>query len=78
MTDIKIERDKKNELVEELQRYLIDELDTEIGQFEAEFLLDFFVEKAGPAIYNQALTDARAVIERKVADIDDELYGIEK
>ncbi|CCN48613.1 conserved hypothetical protein [Vibrio nigripulchritudo MADA3029] len=78
MTDIKIERDKKNELVEELQRYLIDELDTEVGQFEAEFLLDFFVEKAGPAIYNQALMDARAVIERKVADIDDELYGIEK
>ncbi|EGU50872.1 hypothetical protein VINI7043_11161 [Vibrio nigripulchritudo ATCC 27043] len=78
MTDIKIERDKKNELVEELQRYLIDELDTEVGQFEAEFLLDFFVEKAGPAIYNQALMDARAVIERKVVDIDDELYGIEK
>ncbi|GLQ70905.1 DUF2164 domain-containing protein [Vibrio penaeicida] len=78
MSEIKIERKKKNELVEELQEYLLNELDTEVGQFEAEFLLDFFISKAGPAIYNQALTDARTVIERKVADIDDELYGIEK
>ncbi|MBD1559031.1 DUF2164 domain-containing protein [Vibrio sp. S9_S30] len=78
MSEIEIERRKKNELVEELQEYLLNEMDTEVGQFEAEFLLDFFVTKAGPAIYNQALTDAKVVIERKFADIDDELYSIEK
>ncbi len=78
MSDIKIEREKKNELVEDLKKYLFNELDKDIGQFEAEFLLDFVINIAGPAIYNQALTDARLVIERKVADIDDELYSIEK
>ena len=78
MSNIKIESKRKNELVIELQSYLQDELDLEVGQFDADFLLDFMVKNLGPAIYNQALNDSLKVFESKMMDVSDGIYEIEK
>ncbi|CAH0529542.1 DUF2164 domain-containing protein [Vibrio hippocampi] len=69
---------KRNELVIELQNYFADELSQDLGQFDGEFLLDFIITKMGPAFYNQGLNDAKQVVERKLLDISDEIYEIEK
>lgn len=75
-----IELDKKQQqsMTQELQRYLQDELDIEIGQFDAEFLVEFISKKFGSVYYNQGLKDAQSVMERKMMDIADEIYEIEK
>ncbi len=78
MSNIKIDSKRKNELVLELQAYLQDELDLEVGQFDADFLLEFMIKKIGPAIYNQALNDALMVFENKMMDVSDGIYEIEK
>ncbi|GMQ48783.1 DUF2164 domain-containing protein [Vibrio sp. 10N] len=68
---------KRTAIVAELQDYFEQELEVELGQFDAEFLLDFLIKKLGPAFYNKGLEDAKGVLDRRVADIADELYEIE-
>ena len=45
-----------------IQRYCSEELDLEIGELQASFLLDFIVREIGPHIYNQAISDAQSHI----------------
>ena len=78
MTEIKLSPDQKANLVQKIQLYFQEELDQDLGQFDAEFLLDFFAEEIGPCFYNQGLYDAQAVMESKMDSISDAIYEIEK
>ena len=55
-----------------------DELSIEIGQFDSEFLIDFITDKLGAVYYNKGVEDAKAVIERRMLEVSDELYEIEQ
>lgn len=70
--------EEKDAIVQKIQRYFEQELNQEIGQFDALFLLDFFAEKIGPYFYNKGLQDAQTVLTAKMADIEDALYELEK
>jgi len=76
---VKIEflKEEKAHLAQKIKLYFSEELEQDIGQFDAEFLLDFFSEELGVYYYNRGINDARAIIESKFADIDDALYEIE-
>jgi uncharacterized protein (DUF2164 family) len=78
MSKIEFTKQETHAMVTKLQAYFSDELDQEIGQFEAEFLLDFFAKNIGSHFYNNGLGDARIIFESKLATIDEELYAIEK
>ncbi|WP_159652827.1 DUF2164 domain-containing protein [Vibrio atypicus] len=78
MSKIEFTSQQKQAMAESLQTYLEEELDVEIGQFDAEFMFDFIVEKLGPTFYNKGLEDAKAIMERKMMDIGDEIYEIEQ
>lgn len=78
MSDIKFSPEQRLNLVQKLQTYFDRELEQELEQFDAEFLLDFISTQFGAHYYNQGLADARAIFESKVALIDDEIYAIEK
>lgn len=78
MAAIKFSDQQKNEIVEAIQTYFEKELDQDIGQFDAEFLLDFFSEKVGPYYYNQGLNDARAILDDKLDTITESFYELEK
>ena len=69
---------EKEAMVEKLQAYFEKELDQDLGQFDAEFLLDFVSKELGAYFYNRGLHDARAVLENKLSTIDEDLYAIEK
>ncbi len=75
---IKLERAQKEILAVAIQDYMQDELSVEIGQFDSEFLIDFITEKLAPIYYNKGIEDAKAVIERRMLEISDELYEIEQ
>ncbi|OCH08567.1 DUF2164 domain-containing protein [Aliivibrio fischeri] len=77
MPTINIPKNKRDELIQQFQRYFEQELDHDLGQFDGEFLLDFIIKQTGPVFYNQGLADAQAIIERKTQDIADEIYEIE-
>lgn len=75
---IKLERAQKETLASAIQDYMQDELSIEIGQFDSEFLIDFITDKLGAVYYNKGVEDAKAVIERRMLEMSDELYGIEQ
>ena len=78
MKPIKFEKDERAAIISRIQRYFVDELDSEIGSIPAELLLNFFTEQIGPFYYNQGLADAQAVMARMIDTINDEIYGLEQ
>jgi len=78
MSKIEFTKAELEAMVTKLQVYFSNELDQEIGQFETEFLIDFFSKEIGPYYYNRGLHDARLLFQSKIESIDDELYAIEK
>ena len=78
MKKLKFEKEERAAIVGKIQRYFIDELDSQIGAIPAELLLGFFSEQIGPFYYNQGLGDAQAVFTRAIDIINDEIYGLEQ
>lgn len=78
MSQIQLTKQEQESIVAKLKTYFADELNHDLGQFEAEFLLEFLSKELGPYYYNCGLHDARAVFEERVQAIDDDLYAIEK
>jgi uncharacterized protein (DUF2164 family) len=63
--------------ISSLKRYFEENMPEPIGDLPAGQLLNFFVEEIGPAIYNQAIVDAQARLQQRVADLSGELYADE-
>ncbi len=78
MAEIEFSAAEKEAIVSKIKRYFREELDRDIGQFDADFLLDFFAEEVGPYFYNRGLYDAQAVLEERLQSIHDAIYEIEK
>ncbi|MGB0937300.1 MAG: DUF2164 domain-containing protein [Colwellia sp.] len=78
MSEIEFSKEEKESMVRKLQGYFEQELAQDLGQFDAEFLLDFVSQELGSFYYNRGLHDARAVFEERIQSIDDDIYSIEK
>lgn len=78
MSEIKFSNAEKQALVHKVKNYFMAKLHQEIGQFDAEFFLDFFSKQLGAYYYNRGLYDARAILETKLESIDEAIYAIEK
>jgi len=75
---IEFNEHEKAAIIGKIKLYFREELDQEIAQFDAEFLLDFFSEEVGAYYYNRGLADARVILEEKLETITDAFYEIEK
>ena len=71
---MKIADERRAQLISELKAFYLTEFDDEISSFRAEQLLDFFLQKLGPAVYNQAVQDARAYMQTRLDDLEGEVY----
>lgn len=78
MSEIQFSKQEKESMVLKMQKYFEHELEQDLGQFDAEFLLDFIAKEFGAYYYNRGLHDARAIFERRVSSIDEDIYAIEK
>ncbi|MDO3380644.1 DUF2164 domain-containing protein [Gilvimarinus algae] len=75
---MKFSKEEKDILTQKIQWYFREELDRDIGSFDAQFLLDFFSEEIGPYFYNRALYDAAALLTDRMDSLTDALFEIEK
>jgi len=78
MSDIEFTEEEKKILVGKIQSYFHAELSEEIGQFDAEFLLDFFNKEIGAYHYNRGLQDARTLMEENAQNVQQAFYEMEK
>jgi len=77
MSSIQFSQAEKTLLVDKLQHYFIKELDQELGQFDADFLLDFFTKELGAVYYNKGLYDAQALMSEKLELISEQIVELE-
>lgn len=78
MDKIEFTRQEKELMAQKVKVYFRDEMNQDIGNFEAEFLIDFFAKEMGGFFYNRGLYDAETLIAEKVSEISDQLLQLEK
>ena len=71
---IRLSEERRTSILAQLTRFYSEEFDEQLSTFRAEQLLGFFIKRLGPAIYNQAVGDARAFMAKKLEDLDAEFY----
>ena len=69
MLQIEFPPQQKEQLIQKLQKYMSKELEIELGQFDADFLLDFISKEMGSLYYNQGLYDAQIVLTDKMESL---------
>lgn len=77
MTPIKFTPAEKSLLIDKLQRYFATELEQDLAQFDADFLLDFFTKELGAVYYNRGLYDAQALMSEKLELISEQIVELE-
>jgi len=77
VSQITFTENETSTLVEKIKNYFENELSSEIGQFDAEFLLEFFSKEIGSYHYNKGLKDAQDVFKERVESITDAIYELE-
>ncbi len=78
MADITFTREQTQRMTDKLQRYLEQEHNIELEDFDAEFLLQFISRELGAHFYNQGIDDAIAQVEAKILDLSDSILWLEK
>ena len=78
MAVVELEKAAREALLTELRAFMDEELKTPLGQFDGEVLLDFVLERLGPAVYNQALLDAQTVLSARFESLSEDLTALEK
>lgn len=66
---IRLTPDQRKKAIHSLGRYLEQELEQNIGEMQAGFLLDYFLSEMAPIAYNQGVSDARRFLEEKIEDM---------
>ena len=75
---INISRKNKNKITQDIQEWFRKNLDQEIGNLDAEFLLDYFTENLGGFYYNRVLSDVHSLIAEKTESLADSIYDLMK
>jgi len=66
--------DARPHAIAALRQYIASDLDLEIGELKATLFLDWIAAELGPTIYNQAIVDARAFFDARLADLSAVCY----
>lgn len=75
---IKFTKEEKELLIPKIKMYLKEELATDVGNFDAEFLLDFFSEEVGAYFYNRGIQDALDMLDNRMEEVKESIYVLEK
>ena len=71
---MEIQDDIRKRMVASIRRYYEQEMEEEIGDLQAGFLLDYLLKEIAPTVYNQAIADAQAWMLARVEDLEGSLY----
>ena len=78
MPKIELKEEEKVAAIEKLKAYCQSELDIELGSFDAQFLLEYFIDNLAWSIYNQGLADAFSLVEGSLEDLSEKIYELEQ
>ena len=67
---ITLPQEARKQALGSIKRYVAENFDQEIGDLKAIGLLHYFLKEIGPTVYNQAIGDAQAYFQGRVADLE--------
>ena len=73
-----ISKEKRANLISQTITYFQKERSEEIGILAAEDILDFFLERLVPEIYNKALTETKEVVKQNLDNLEVDLSLLQK
>ena len=71
---IQLDDARRATMVRSIRELFEEELEIGLSDFQANTTLDSLLRLVGPAIYNQAIQDARAFVQERLEDLDASLY----
>ena len=71
---IEIAKEARQQAVQSIERWFLDERDEKIGNIAASALLGFFLEEIGPLVYNRAVADVQDRLGARIAELDSEFH----
>ncbi len=75
---IELKKEVQDRLIGSIRKYFQENMDEEIGDLKALLLMEFFLKELGPAVYNQAVSDAQGVMAERVGELDSVCYASEE
>jgi uncharacterized protein (DUF2164 family) len=66
---IKMTREKREVLMDDIKNYFKNERGEEIGQLASGLLLDFIIDRLAPEFYNQGVMDSYKFMSNQIEDI---------
>jgi uncharacterized protein (DUF2164 family) len=66
---IELTKEEVADVIPSLRRYLKEELELEISEMRAKFLLNYFLKEIAPFAYNQGVKDAESYFRGRVEDL---------
>lgn len=72
---IELSDDRQSDFKARLQTLFREKFDEDLSEFRADEVLQLFLTMLGPAVYNQAVQDARAWLQAKLDDLDGEVFA---
>lgn len=74
MKTLTLSPERRTRLVAELRKLASQDFDIPLSDFQAGELLDRMTALIGPAVYNEAVQDVRLHLQRRLDDLDGEVF----
>ena len=74
MKTLTLSPERRTRLVVELRKLASQDFDISLSDFQAGELLDRMTALIGPAVYNEAVQDVRLHLQRRLDDLDGEVF----
>ncbi|GIO57201.1 hypothetical protein J21TS7_55190 [Paenibacillus cineris] len=78
MKSMKLAKEQRDQAILQIQQFFEHERGEAIGELAADGVLDFFMTRIAPHVYNQALSDCRHVVSQRMISLEDDIYALEQ
>ena len=75
MKKLSLSPERRQRLIEELRKMSEQDFDIRLSDFQAGELVDRLAALIGPAVYNEAVQDVRRNLQRRLDDLDGEVFA---
>ena len=76
--EILLSKGQKAEVMNEIQRFFLEERGEEIGELAAETVFYFIKENVGAYFYNKGIEDSKTIVEQKIFSVEEDLEALKR
>ncbi len=66
---IELSKEETEQIIPSIRKYFKEELEREVSEMRAKFLLEYFLKEIAPFAYNQGVRDAETFLRARLEDL---------